>query len=66
MNTLKRLQLEDHVDMVVCGDDAGSMPKPHPHNALSICRTLDVDPQVSFIDPLRECSFIFTFHSFFS
>lgn len=33
--------------MVVCGDDAGSMPKPHPHNALSICCALDVDPQVS-------------------
>lgn len=34
--------------MVVCGDDAGAMPKPHPHNALAICRTLDVDPQVMF------------------
>lgn len=31
--------------MVVCGDDAGSMPKPHPHNVLSICRTLDIDPK---------------------
>ncbi|VDK86924.1 unnamed protein product [Litomosoides sigmodontis] len=49
LNTLKRLQLEDHVDMVVCGDDAGSMPKPHPHNALSICRTLDVDPQDTLV-----------------
>lgn len=46
MTALRQLQLEDHVDMVVCGDDAGAMPKPHPHNALSICRTLDVDPQV--------------------
>ncbi|VDO45652.1 unnamed protein product [Brugia timori] len=45
LTTLRRLQLEDHVDVVVCGDDAGSIPKPHPHNALSICRALDVDPQ---------------------
>lgn len=45
LTALRQLQVIDHVDMVVCGDDAGGMPKPHPHNALSICRTLDVDPQ---------------------
>ncbi|VDN58720.1 unnamed protein product [Dracunculus medinensis] len=44
MNTLKKLKLDKLVDVVVCGDDAGAMPKPHPHNALSICRLLDVDP----------------------
>ncbi|CAG9531818.1 unnamed protein product [Cercopithifilaria johnstoni] len=49
LNALRCLQLEDHIDMIVCGDDAGSMPKPHPHNALSICRTLDVDPQDTLI-----------------
>lgn len=48
MNTLKKLKLDKLVDVVVCGDDAGAMPKPHPHNALSICRLLDVDPLVSF------------------
>uniref|UniRef100_A0A183H609 HAD hydrolase, family IA, variant 1 n=1 Tax=Onchocerca flexuosa TaxID=387005 RepID=A0A183H609_9BILA len=49
LTTLQRLQLEDYIDMVVCGDDAGSMPKPHPHNALSICRMLDVDPQDALV-----------------
>ncbi|KAL3982010.1 Haloacid dehalogenase-like hydrolase family protein [Acanthocheilonema viteae] len=49
LNTLRHLQLEDHIDMVVCGDDAGSIPKPHPHNALSICRMLDVDPQDTLV-----------------
>uniref|UniRef100_A0A0R3S4U2 HAD family hydrolase n=1 Tax=Elaeophora elaphi TaxID=1147741 RepID=A0A0R3S4U2_9BILA len=49
LTTLRRLQLEDHIDMVVCGDDAGSIPKPHPHNALSICRTLDVDPHDTLV-----------------
>ncbi|MCP9266103.1 Pyrophosphatase PpaX [Dirofilaria immitis] len=49
MTTLRRLRLEDYIDMTVCGDDAGSMPKPHPHNALSICRALDVDPQDALI-----------------
>ncbi|KAK6110265.1 Haloacid dehalogenase-like hydrolase family protein [Brugia pahangi] len=49
LTTLRRLQLEDHVDVVVCGDDAGSIPKPHPHNALSICRALDVDPQDTLV-----------------
>uniref|UniRef100_A0A1I8E901 Uncharacterized protein n=1 Tax=Wuchereria bancrofti TaxID=6293 RepID=A0A1I8E901_WUCBA len=52
LTTLRRLQLEDHVDVVVCGDDAGSIPKPHPHNALSICRALDVDPQVRDVSEL--------------
>lgn len=43
--TLKRLDLEKFVDIVVCGDDHGALPKPHPHNALSICRALNVDPE---------------------
>ncbi|VDK37601.1 unnamed protein product [Gongylonema pulchrum] len=49
LTALQKLCLEKHVDMVVCGDDAGAMPKPHPHNALSICRTLDVDPQDTLV-----------------
>uniref|UniRef100_A0A915PC07 Uncharacterized protein n=1 Tax=Setaria digitata TaxID=48799 RepID=A0A915PC07_9BILA len=49
ITALRQLHLESHIDMVVCGDDAGSIPKPHPHNALSICRTLDVDPQDTLV-----------------
>ncbi|KAI6188201.1 hypothetical protein M3Y98_00328600 [Aphelenchoides besseyi] len=45
MNALQSLGLEKYVDLVVCGDDDGSLPKPHPHNALSICRVLGVDPE---------------------
>uniref|UniRef100_A0A0N5AKX0 Phosphoglycolate phosphatase n=1 Tax=Syphacia muris TaxID=451379 RepID=A0A0N5AKX0_9BILA len=46
---LKRLNVEHLVDVVVCGDDAGTMPKPHPHNALSICRQLNVDPMDALV-----------------
>uniref|UniRef100_A0A915C401 Uncharacterized protein n=1 Tax=Parascaris univalens TaxID=6257 RepID=A0A915C401_PARUN len=49
LKTLKTLQVEHFVDVVVCGDDAGAMPKPHPHNALSICRVLDIDPQEALV-----------------
>jgi len=45
MTALKSLELEQFVDIVVCGDDSGSLPKPNPHNALSICRTLGVNPE---------------------
>ncbi|KAI6240868.1 hypothetical protein M3Y99_00394700 [Aphelenchoides fujianensis] len=45
MDALRSLGLEQYVDLVVCGDDNGSLPKPHPHNALSICRVLGVDPK---------------------
>ncbi len=42
---LDRMELADHVDMVVCGDDAHGKPKPDPHNAHLICRELGVRPQ---------------------
>ncbi|VDM30144.1 unnamed protein product [Toxocara canis] len=65
MSTLRTLQVDRFVDVVVCGDDAGAVPKPHPHNALSICRELDVDPQAalfrsydSFCFPLRQCGLL--------
>lgn len=45
LTTLKSLDLEKFVDIVVCGDDHGALPKPNPHNALSICRALNVDPE---------------------
>ena len=41
---LEVLGLNQYIDMVVCGDDHGSMPKPHPSNALKICKTLMVHP----------------------
>ncbi|VDM95982.1 unnamed protein product [Thelazia callipaeda] len=47
LNALRKLEIENYVEMVVCGDDAGAVPKPHPHNALSICQTLDVDPKIN-------------------
>jgi len=45
INALRSLGLEQLVDAVVCGDDSGSQPKPHPHNALSICKRLGVSPK---------------------
>uniref|UniRef100_A0A7E4ZWJ4 HAD-like protein n=1 Tax=Panagrellus redivivus TaxID=6233 RepID=A0A7E4ZWJ4_PANRE len=47
--TLKSLDLEKYVDIVVCGDDAGTEPKPSPHNALAICKALNVDPEDAFM-----------------
>ncbi|KAK5984472.1 Choline dehydrogenase mitochondriallike [Xiphosphorus maculatus], partial [Trichostrongylus colubriformis] len=45
MVMLRWFGVEDLVDIVVCGDDPGSKPKPHPHNAISICRILQVAPE---------------------
>ena len=36
--------LNDYIDIVVCGDDLDSVPKPSPKNALLICEKLGVDP----------------------
>lgn len=44
---LRQTGVEGLVDDVMCGDDLGSMPKPHPHNALTICKNLEVEPEVS-------------------
>lgn len=43
-NTLRHLCLDDLVDVVVCGDDTNTEPKPGAHNALSICAKLGIDP----------------------
>lgn len=40
---LKRMNVDHMVDMVVCGDDKNTIPKPHPHNAIKICQYLNVD-----------------------
>ena len=46
---LKAIGIADHVDMVVCGDDPGSKPKPHPHNVEWICRKLGVEPSETVV-----------------
>ncbi|CAI5455671.1 unnamed protein product [Caenorhabditis angaria] len=44
MEALKRMNVLHLVDMVVCGDDKNSRPKPDAHNALRICDHLNVHP----------------------
>ena len=41
---LEREKLLSLVDLVVCGDDPFSQPKPSPHNAHYICDKLGVRP----------------------
>ena len=41
---VQTLGVADCVDMIVCGDDTNTEPKPSPHNALKICEALGVDP----------------------
>jgi choline dehydrogenase len=43
LDTLERIGILDDVDMVVCGDDKGTKPKPSPHNAELICKSLNID-----------------------
>ena len=38
------MMLEPYVDMIMCGDDPKGKPKPNPHNALHICKELNVSP----------------------
>ncbi|KHJ99856.1 haloacid dehalogenase-like hydrolase [Oesophagostomum dentatum] len=45
ISMLRCFNVEELVDIAVCGDDPGSKPKPHPHNANFICETLGVDPE---------------------
>ncbi|RTG89692.1 choline dehydrogenase [Schistosoma bovis] len=33
------------LDVIVCGDDPGRLPKPHPDNAEFICKELHVSPE---------------------
>merc|ERR1719318_778907 len=40
---LERLSLSHLVDLVVCGDDAVSVSEPDPHNAIHICKELNID-----------------------
>ncbi|XP_033117526.1 choline dehydrogenase, mitochondrial-like isoform X2 [Anneissia japonica] len=43
INTLKEMEVDHLVDMVVCSDDPGMIPKPNAHNAFAICEKLDVE-----------------------
>uniref|UniRef100_A0A1I7WTW3 Haloacid dehalogenase-like hydrolase domain-containing protein n=1 Tax=Heterorhabditis bacteriophora TaxID=37862 RepID=A0A1I7WTW3_HETBA len=55
---LRWFGVEGLVDLVVCGDDPGSLPKPHPHNALLICKELNVAPESAIMvgDTLADLS----------
>lgn len=44
LQSLKELNLEQYIDMVVCGDDDDVIPKPSPYSAIKICTKLGVDP----------------------
>lgn len=44
MTALHQLGLVSMIDMIVCGDDEISKPKPAPDNALNICKDLNVCP----------------------
>ena len=44
--TLEKLQLGKYIDYVLCCDDKGFVPKPHPDNAWKICKDLRIDPTV--------------------
>lgn len=41
---MEKMKLTPYVDMIMCGDDPSGKPKPNPHNALHICKELNVSP----------------------
>ncbi|CAL8073233.1 unnamed protein product [Calicophoron daubneyi] len=45
MNSLRSLDLLHLVDIIICGDDVGCVPKPAPYNAHKICKQLGIPPQ---------------------
>ncbi|ESO87794.1 hypothetical protein LOTGIDRAFT_127086, partial [Lottia gigantea] len=45
LTTLKTLGLDQYIDMIVCGDDTNTQPKPKPHNAWKICGKLEIEPE---------------------
>uniref|UniRef100_A0A914VFE7 Uncharacterized protein n=1 Tax=Plectus sambesii TaxID=2011161 RepID=A0A914VFE7_9BILA len=49
LGALRGLGLEQYIDIIVCGDDAGTQPKPSPHNALAICKAMGVEPADAFM-----------------
>ncbi|XP_045191424.2 uncharacterized protein LOC123548319 [Mercenaria mercenaria] len=49
LSDLDSLGLLKYVDIMVCGDDPISQPKPSPHNALLICNEFNVKPDQTVI-----------------
>ncbi|KAK4475945.1 hypothetical protein MN116_001184 [Schistosoma mekongi] len=45
IHALRVLDISHLVDIIVCGDDPGRLPKPHPDNAKFICEKLHVLPE---------------------
>ena len=46
---LDTLGLLKYIDMMVCGDDPHSEPKPSAHNAMLICNEFDVSPDKTVV-----------------
>ena len=46
---LRRENVEDLVDMVMCGDDEENVAKPAPDNIINICRHLKVKTEETFM-----------------
>lgn len=49
LSDLDSLGLLKYVDMMVCGDDPFSQPKPSGHNALLICKEFNISPDHTVI-----------------
>ncbi|GMR54429.1 hypothetical protein PMAYCL1PPCAC_24624, partial [Pristionchus mayeri] len=43
VNQMEMLGISHHMDLVVCGNDQGIVPKPSPHCAIQICKKLGVE-----------------------
>ena len=46
---LRAMDVEPYIDLLVCGDDPNTEPKPSGHNALLICETLGVQPTETLV-----------------
>lgn len=46
---LSNLEVRRFVDVMVCGDDPSTQPKPSAHNALMICKELKIDPSDTIV-----------------
>ena len=49
LSDLDTLGLLKYIDMMVCGDDPHSEPKPSAHNAMLICKEFGVSPDKTFV-----------------
>ena len=46
---LRAMHAEPFIDLLVCGDDPNTEPKPSGHNALLICKALGVQPTETLV-----------------